>query len=347
MSDSSVDDFFSRQAHEARGPEGESPARRKRKRARRLRRIALASVLSLVVLAAGVVVAGYVAVNHYASSVHRITGITALDAAHQPVVPAAFRRGMTVLLTSSGVIPGAADVRSGLIALVHLDANGRGGGVVSIPADVLVHIPGHGTMQLWNAQKIGGPSLLIRTVEDLTNVRIDHFSVMDFQGATSVVGALNGVNVDVPFTFTSDGFTFHAGIDHLTAGDVLPYVRQADVSEVIRAELQSNLIRAILDKIAQDRMHVATEIHVLDTLAAAMSVDSNFSDSQLESLALRLRHLSGRDGVFITAPTTGGPGGSAILNRRIARQLWEAIRHDALAQFARRFPSTVTPGAPA
>ena len=116
MSDSSVDDFFSRQAHEARGPEGESPARRKRKRARRLRRIALASVLSLVVLAAGVVVAGYVAVNHYASSIHRITGITALDAAHQPVVPGAFRRGMTVLLTSSGVIPGANDVKSGLIA---------------------------------------------------------------------------------------------------------------------------------------------------------------------------------------------------------------------------------------
>jgi LCP family protein required for cell wall assembly len=304
-------------------------------------------VLSLVVLAAGVVVAGYVAVNHYASSVHRITGITALDAAHQPVVPAAFRRGMTVLLTSSGLIPGAGDVRSGLIALVHLDADGRGGGVVSIPADVLVHIPGHGTMELWNAQKIGGPSLLIRTVEDLTNVRIDHFSVMDFQGATSVIGAMNGVNVDVPFTFTSDGDTFRAGIDHLTAADVLPYVRQADVSEVIRAELQSNLIRASLDKIAGERMHVATEIHVLDTLAAAMSVDSNFSDSQLESLALRLRHLSGHDGVFITAPTTGGPGGSAILNRRIARQLWSAIRNDRIAQFARRFPSTVTPGAPA
>ncbi|MGH3408192.1 MAG: LCP family protein [Streptosporangiaceae bacterium] len=314
---------------------------------RRLRRIALASVLSLVVLASGIVVAGYLTANHFASSIHRITGITALDAAHQPVVPAAFRRGMTVLLTSSGLIPGAADVRSGLIALVHFDANGRGGGVVSIPADVLVHIPGHGTMQLWNAQKIGGPSLLIRTVEDLTNVRIDHFSVMDFQGARNVVGALNGVNVDVPFTFTSDGFTFPAGIDHLNPADMLAYVRQADVSEVIRAELQSNLIRAILDKIAQDRMHVGTEIHVLDTMAGAMSVDSNFSDSQLESLALRLRHLSGRDGVFITAPTTGGRGGSAILTQGIARQLWSAIRHDALAQFARRFPFTVTPGAPA
>jgi LCP family protein required for cell wall assembly len=347
MSDSSVDDFFGRQAQEARGPESERPPRPRNKRARRLRRIALAGGLALVVLASGIVVAGYMTISHVASSIHRIPGIVALDAAHQPAVPTRFRGGMTVLLTSSGVMPGMGDVKSGLIALVHLNANGRGGAVVSIPADVLVHIPGHGTMQLWNAQKIGGPSLLIQTVEDLTDVRIDHFSVMDFQGATSVISAMNGVNVDVPFTFTSDGFTFHAGINHLNAADVLPYVRQAGVSEVIRAELQSNLIRDILDKIASERAHFATEFHVLRALAAAMSVDSNFSDSQLESLALRLRHLQGRDGTFITAATKGGAGGSVRLNNRIDDQLWAAIRHDAVMQFAREFPSTVTPGAPA
>jgi LCP family protein required for cell wall assembly len=347
MSDSSVDDFFSRQAQEARGPEAQRPVRRKKKRARRLRRIALASALSLVVLAAGIVVAGYLTVNHIASSVHRIHGIMALDAADQPVVPAAFRRGMTVLLTDSGVMPGAADVRSGLIALVHLNANQRGGAVVSIPADVLVNIPGHGRMELWNAEKIGGPSLLIRIVEDLTNVRIDHYSVMDFQGATKVAGAMGGVNVDVPFTITSDGYTFPAGIDHLTAASVLPYVRQADVSEVGRAELQSNLIRAILDKIATDRMFVGTDWRVVHALAAAMSVDSNFSDSKLESLALRLGRLRGHDGVFITAPTKAGPGGSVVLVRRIAGKLWQAIRTDSVMRFAREFPQTVTPGAPA
>lgn len=348
MSDSSVDDFFSRQAQEARGPEAEHPVRRKKKkRARRLRRIALASALSLVVLAAGIVVAGYLTVNHIASSIHRIHGIMALDAAHQPVVPAGFRRGMTVLLTSSGVMPGAANVPSGLIALVHLNANQHGGAVVSIPADTLVNIPGRGRMELWNAQKIGGPSLLIRTVEDLTNVRINHYSVMSFQGATSVVGAMNGVNVDVPFTVTSDGYTFPAGIDHLTSRSVLPYVRQADVSQVGRTELQSNLIRAILDKIAADHMFVGTDWRVVHALAAAMSVDSNFSNSQLESLALRLGHLEGHDGVFITAPTTAGPGGSVVLVRRIATRLWRAVRTDSVMRFAREFPQTVTPGAPA
>jgi hypothetical protein len=127
---------------------------------------------------------------------------------------------------------------------------------------------------------------------------------------------------------------------------VLPYVRQANVSQVGRSELQSNLIRAILDKIAADRMFVATDWRVVHALAAAMSVDSNFSNAQLESLALRLGHLRGRDGVFITAPTTGGPGGSVLLIRRVASRLWAAIRNDSVAEFARKFPFTVTPGAP-
>ena len=67
----------------------------------------------------------------------------------------------------------------------------------------------------------------------------------------------------------------------------------------------------------------------------------------LESPGPGLGRLPGRDGVFITAPTTGGADGSAIGTQGIADQLWSAIRNDAVAQFARRFPYTVTPGAPA
>jgi LCP family protein required for cell wall assembly len=364
MSGTSADDFFSRQELAARGPEAERPARRRKQRARLIRRIALASGLSLVLLVAGVVVAGYLTVNHLASSVHRISGIVALDAAHQPLMPVRTRRSMTVLLTSSGETPGtpggggvdgsstSPSPLAGLIALVHLNASGHGGGVVSIPANVEVSVPGHGQMQVWNALRIGGPSLLIETVEHLTNVRIDHYSVIDFPGVVNVINAMGGVDVDVPFTTTSLGHTFHAGINHLSGATVLPYARQPGVSEVGRGELQSNLIRAILDKIASRHMfsHLATDFRVVRAMAAALSVDSNFSNSQLESLALRLGGLSSRDGVFLTAPTSGSPltggTGPVFLNRPVSRRMWQAIRDDMLAAFARRYPFTVTPGAP-
>ena len=360
MSDTSANDFFSRQAHEARGPEQERTARRKPGRSKLLKRIALASAIALVVGAGVVAGGGYLVVNHVASSVQRIHGIVALDAAHQPVMPAASRRSMTVLLTSSATRPasdgggGGTDgastqpqALSGLIALVHLNADNRGGGVVSIPANSVVDVPGYGRMELWSTLKLGGPSLLIKTVEHLTNVRINHYSVLDFAGAVRVIGAMNGVDVDVPYTFSNEGFTFRAGINHLTAANVLAYVKQPGVSQVVRTEKQQNLIRAMLDKIAQKHMfsHIATDYRVLRAMAGSLSVDSNFTNSQLESLALRLGHLKSRDGTFITAPTTGGPSGAVYLTS-LTRKLWSAIRHDAIAAFARRYPFTVTPGAP-
>jgi LCP family protein required for cell wall assembly len=363
MSEMSTDDFFRRQAHDARGPEQSRPdgRTRGRRRGRRLRRAALAAAAGLT-LVVGIAAGGtFFTARHLVGSVQRLNGIVALDAANQPIMPAATRKSMTVLLTSSGQQPapngGGVDgssprpeALSGLIALVHLNANGRGGGVVSIPADTVVHVPGHGSMKIWATLALGGPSLLIRTVESLTNVRIDHYSVLDFPRVDKVVGALNGVKVDVPFTVTSDGFTFPAGMDRLTSADVLAYVRQPGVSEVGRAELQSNLVRAMLDKIADQHLfsHVSTDYRVLDAMARVLSVDSNFTDTQLVSLGLRLGGLSAQAGTFITTPTTVSAGtGPVTLRQPYARRLWSAIRNDSLAAYARRYPFTVTPGAPA
>ncbi|HEU5420630.1 MAG TPA: LCP family protein [Streptosporangiaceae bacterium] len=365
MSTSSVEDFFRRQARDARGPEDpkRSPGASRRRRLRR--RIALAAVLSLAVVAGAVAVTGLLAVHSLTSSVHRIQGITALTAADQPLMPAATRKSRTILLTGHAILPDSRggsgqngsstrpEDPSGLIALVHLNASGQAGAVVNLPPNVVVHVPGHGQMLLQNTLQVGGPDLLIRTVEHVTNVRINDYSEVDFAGLRSVVGAMGGVNVVAPFTMHSEGFTFPRGVNHLNAASVLPYVRQAGVSEIGREQLQSGLIRSILFKIAQQRMfsHLHTNFKVVHAMARALSVDSSMSNSELVSLALRLGHLRGRDGTFVTAPTDGSPltgGTNAVhFNRPVARQLWKALRHDSVAAFARRYPFTVTPLAPA
>jgi LCP family protein required for cell wall assembly len=362
MSEELLTDYFRKQAAEASEPAPGQPSRSRHRRRKLLIRLAVASSLSLVLAAVGAVGAGYLVVNHLVGSIHRIPGIVALDAKDQPVVLTGEGRSMTVLLTGSAIEPAvrggggvdgssrAPELPSGLIALVHLNANQHSGAVVSIPADAVVSVPGHGRTELWNTLTIGGPSLLIQTVERLTHVRINHYSVLDFNGVNRVVGALHGVRVDVPYTVSSLGFTFHAGINELTAADVLAYVRQPGVSEIGRELLQQNLVRAILDKLASQHLlsHFGTDWAVLHALARVLSVDSNFTNSQLESLALRLGNLRGRSGTFVTAPTVNGSpqsGGTApvLLNRRLTRQLWAAIRHDSVAAFAGRNPFTVTP----
>src|ERR1035438_7999867 len=118
------------------GPEqGQSPRRR-----RRGLRIALVTMASLVVLIGGVVVGGYAYVNHLAGSIPRIpVKFARLDAA----TGGNYGGATTVLITGKGIGPTGTqtepeDSSSGLIMLMHVNATGYSGGVVSIPPQSIV-----------------------------------------------------------------------------------------------------------------------------------------------------------------------------------------------------------------
>ena len=332
-----------------------------RSRRGRIAVILLVSAASFALAVAGMAGGGYLYVNSYFSSIHRISGITALTAADQPRMPAATRRSLTILMLDADVLPpyrhghgklGSsrhAEQMSGLIALLHFNANRRGASLTAIPPDAVVHIPGHGRKELWDALPIGGPSLLITTVMRLTRIRIDHFAVVDFADLKSVISAIHGVNVQVTTPFTSDGYHFHAGRDHLGPDRALAYARDTSVSEIGRGWLQESLIRAFADKAAG--LGPMATLHVARAVTKALSLDSNFTNTELAALTFQLRDLHGSQTLWIDAPTTNGSPvnggtGPVRLNHKITKHLWYAIRHDRVAAFARRYPSTLTPDAP-
>ena len=73
-----------------------------------------------------------------------------------------------------------------------------------------------------------------------------------------------------------------------------------------------------------------------------LTVDSNFTNSELAALAAQLKGLSSSAGTFLTAPQHRS-GGQEVLNASVSDKLWNAINHDNLAAFARQHPATVTP----
>ncbi len=345
MSDTSAHAFYAQQASEARGPEGPAP---RKKRHRRLKRLVLASAASIVALVAAVAGGGYLYLNHEVGSVQRIH-VAALDAKDQAAFPGGSAGSLNILLTASGVFAGQ-NAPTGLIELIHLNGDQQGGAVISFPANLLVSVPGHGKQRLGETLALGGPSLMIDTVEQLTGVRIEHYSRITLSGLAEVVGSMGGVNVIVPYPVTSFGIHFHAGVNRITSVSALPYVRQPAVSQVTRTQLQENLFRAVLRKIANRRYFLATDWNVIDAVVRAVSVDSDLSNSQLERLALRLGHLSSGDGVSIDVPTVGpadaGFTTPVYLQRGLADRLWRAISTDSVAQLAEEYPSLVTPIAP-
>ena len=336
----------------AAGP-GDSAQARPRPRRRRGLRIALISMASFVVLVGAVAVGGYAYVNHLAGSIQRIpVKFTKLTAATGSSGYYDQMKAMNVLITGAGFgptgspTPETARSDSGLIMIVHVNADQYSGGVVSIPPQSIVWIPGHGRGKIQDALTYGGPSLLVQTVEDLTHVQINHYARIDFNHVANVVNVMNGVDVTLPDAATSFGYSFHVGVNHLRGVAALAYARQPSLTEEGRVLRQQSLIRAVIHKLYVDHLLTSpvTMYRVLHALIGMLTVDSNFTNSELEHLALEIRGLTGAS-TYVTAPVHFVRG-NVYLDGAISRQLWAAIRQDAIAAFAKKYPFTVTPVAP-
>jgi LCP family protein required for cell wall assembly len=313
------------------------------------RRIALISVGAVLAVICGGLVSGYVMANQLAGSVHRIPGVFGKVTLAELAAAPATKGSMTILVTGNDVVTARSgahskDLPSGLIALVHLNQGRHSGAVVSIAPETLVQVPGHGRTQLEKALTFGGPALLVRTVHGVTGDRIDHYAEVDFARVANVINALGGVDVVIPRATTSFGFRFHAGINHLSGAAAIAYVRQPSLTEDQRVARQQNLLRAILQKIAGQNLlgNPLRAYRIIHAFTQALSVDSNFSNGDLMSLAASARSFRPGSGTFVTAPVRPVAGGATFVQPEAA-QLWRAIRTDSVAAFARRYPATVTP----
>ena len=68
---------------------------------------------------------------------------------------------------------------------------------MSLPRDLKVQIPGHGTDKINAAYELGGPRLTLRTVKLFTGISINHVINVDFSGFHEAVNAIGCVYADI------------------------------------------------------------------------------------------------------------------------------------------------------
>lgn len=203
--------------------------------------------------------------------------------------------------------------RSDTTMLAHLDADGSTT-LVSFPRDTLVRIPGHGRDKLNAAVTLGGPTLLVQTIENLTDIKIDHYVSIDLAGFRKMTDAVGGVTVCV--TRHPDGSTrnlndewsqWHGqlGDNHLDGDQALAFVRTRHAlgDERLRIARQQQFLSKLLDKatsagVLTNPMRL-TEL--INAVGQSLEVDDGLSDEQMISLAGRLGQLHGVS--FVTVPT--------------------------------------------
>ncbi|MER6171774.1 LCP family protein [Streptosporangium sp. NPDC001681] len=238
--------------------------------------------------------------------------------------------------------------RTDTIMLIHLADAGNRISVISIPRDSWVSIPGKGRAKINAAFSWGGPALLIKTVEKLTGVRVDHYAAIDFQGFSAATDAIGGVDVEVTETVRDplSGVTWKAGRQHLDGEKALQFVRQRvnlPGGDLDRIKRQQALLHSIAGKVlsAETLANPVKVNNLLRALTKAISVDSGVTPGIIRS---RLFDLAGADGFqYTTMPVRGsGMEGSqsvVYLDTRKVRALSQAIQDDRVDDYIRESDS--------
>ena len=123
------------------------------------------------------------------------------------------------------------DARSDSINLVHIDFSANRIGILSIPRDTLVDIPGHGQDKINHAHRFGGPELSCLTVSKFVGVPVDYYMEMNFPMFQGLVDEMGGIDVEVDKPLNYDdyyaGLHIHLnpGMQHLNGYQAMGFVR--------------------------------------------------------------------------------------------------------------------------
>src|SRR3954449_9534040 len=336
------------------------------KRRRPLRRALVA--LGVLTLVLAVVIGGglWFVTARYAGNVDQINNdFAGMDESSRPAPAtsagdAATADPVTFLLVGSDTRGHPAngedpDGRSDAIMIARLSGDRKHAQLISIPRDSWVDIPGHGMNKINASYAFGGPSLLIQTVERLTQVRIDHYVAIDFDGIIQVTDDLGGVDVVVAEETTNGPYTFPAGVNHLDGAHARWYLGQRhrlSGGDFDRVKRQQQYLRSMFQKLfSSDTFHDVGKLDSsLRALTSAVSIDDTLSSTDLFTLAYSLRDLTPADVDFFTAPVlgTGMEGAASVvyLDQTKGQRMWAYLNSDSLAQNAAEFSKEALPDNP-
>jgi LCP family protein required for cell wall assembly len=197
--------------------------------------------------------------------------------------------GQRVVLLGSDARAGEAS-RSDTIVVTK-----AGGGMLAVPRDTLVDIPGVGKDKINAAFASGGPGLTVETLENLTGVQVNDYVVVHFGGVEEMVDALGGITleVDKPIRVGIDGRRVYipAGTRTLDGLQALAYVRYrgGPTADIGRIGRQQKFLRAL----ARESTSPAKLPRLPATaMATWRNIDTNMNPLEAARFAIRTR-LSG------------------------------------------------------
>ena len=252
-------------------------------------------------------------------------------------------------------------VRSDTTIVMHISADRQHIAMVSIPRDSIVDIPACPTTTpgryttarpntRFNAafafgfdagRDIGsGAICTMHTIEQATNVRLDGFIAVDFNGFKNMVDALGGVEMNIPnaiYAPMADGLRLDPGYQTLDGWQALQFARArigqglGDGSDLRRIERQQDLLAAIaLNVLSRNLLTDAPALlQFLGATTSSLTMSDNLSSlTGLNALAGSMQGISPDNIQFITIPNMLNPANpNTVVWLPEAEDVWNSLRY--------------------
>jgi LCP family protein required for cell wall assembly len=234
--------------------------------------------------------------------------------------------------------------------LVHISADRERASVVSLPRDSYVEIPEHTDsrtgerhkahpLKLNAAYSEGGPQLTVRTVEQLTRVKIDHYLEIDFTTFMKTVDTLGGVEICTarPLKDTHTGLDLGAGTHRLNGGQALQYVRSRHVDgagDLGRMRRQQRFLAALIHQGTKggELLKPGKFRDVTGTMLDSVRADKGFGAAELVGLGKAMRGFSAASSEFTSVPV----GDSSVIVKGIGSTVkWDGAKAGKLFRMLR------------
>lgn len=203
--------------------------------------------------------------------------------------------------------------RTDTIMVLHVNPEQKKAVLVSVPRDLRTEV--NGEVAKINAAGSGGPSLLLKTVEETTGLDINHYVEVNFAGFLKVVDTVGGVELcnrtGEPLVDEMAGLKMPPGCHNVKGQQALAFVRARYIdSDFGRIERQQQFMRALLQKIssAGNLINIPKLVQLANDLSGAVTTDEAFSASEALKIARGMGSLSLDDVDMRTYPSEGrGP----------------------------------------
>ncbi|MEX0834078.1 MAG: LCP family protein [Actinomycetota bacterium] len=259
-------------------------------------------------------------------------------AEHIPVVDG--RRPIFILVLGSDARSrdpqAVAQNRADSIHVVGLNPARKQATILGFPRDSWVGIPGNGNGRINDAMVLGGPQLMVQTIEQLTGLHMDYYALTSFEGFKDLVDDLGGIRVDIPYEM-KDEFSkadFREGWEVLNGFDALAFTRDRhDVpnGDFSRSENQGIFLLSALTQFHRQASKDPTTI--LTWMAAGLrNIQTDLPFNDLVKLAFTASKLPTKEVTNLVVPGSIASinGASIVKLSSDAERLYDDMRKDGV-----------------